>query len=382
MVYFKRGDWDDSAYESPKEIPGVETFDHLPPLTDVSAIDGAGVFHVAAERDSIMESAAEELLPIYESAAYNNDCYANQGGTDWQPFDGRFREGVEYRSKDGTTWYYESRVDSCKYAITMRRLDNNRVGDFMPSGRYYQSGEHSHDITHQRRRHAEAGENPQLEPNWLERQIEATRREVSSWPQETIQKFIAPWLPDVAAAHATPAPDSQQPAAGREVMGNLVEGKTPWQFACDWYDEASIVRAVQDTRLDPLPFCTTNDEAFGKWLTNQYRLAMNKGMDIALRSRAADFDAMEQRCEAEVERWRKCAEMHACELADIGHANTTEEWLASMRNGTELKTPLELKLAEVDVLRQSVATLTAERDALQERLDAITAAVGGAKGGV
>jgi len=62
--------------------------------------------------------------------------------------------------------------------------------------------------------------------------------------------------------------------------------KTPWEFACDWYQPEEIHRTL-NRRRDPLtgdigeqiPEDVTSRE-FADWLTNQYRLAMNKGIQI------------------------------------------------------------------------------------------------------
>jgi hypothetical protein len=62
--------------------------------------------------------------------------------------------------------------------------------------------------------------------------------------------------------------------------------KTPWEFACDWYQPDEIHRTL-NRRRDPLtgniseqiPEDVTSRE-FAEWLTDQYRLAMNKGIQI------------------------------------------------------------------------------------------------------
>jgi len=67
------------------------------------------------------------------------------------------------------------------------------------------------------------------------------------------------------------------------------ERKTPWEFACDWYQVEEIHREL-NRRRDPLtenigeqtPEDVTSRE-FAEWLTHQYRLAMRKGIEIGQR---------------------------------------------------------------------------------------------------
>jgi len=62
-----------------------------------------------------------------------------------------------------------------------------------------------------------------------------------------------------------------------------------WQFACDWYVADDIFRSISRHR-DPLtgdknkqiPSDVTSRE-FAEWLTHEYRLAMNKGIEIGRR---------------------------------------------------------------------------------------------------
>lgn len=62
--------------------------------------------------------------------------------------------------------------------------------------------------------------------------------------------------------------------------------KTPWEFASEWYQPDEIHRSINQLR-NPLtgdrskqiPEDVTSRE-FAEWLTNQYRLAMCKGIQI------------------------------------------------------------------------------------------------------
>lgn len=55
---------------------------------------------------------------------------------------------------------------------------------------------------------------------------------------------------------------------------------SPWEFACKWYrveDIASMIRAGQVAK--PAPSMDSPDE-FAEWISNEYRLAMTKGIEI------------------------------------------------------------------------------------------------------
>lgn len=67
-------------------------------------------------------------------------------------------------------------------------------------------------------------------------------------------------------------------------MSDEKEINNAWQFVCDWYNEEQIYQAIQDD-MHPLgrnriPRDVTSRE-FATWLTEQYRLAMAKGINIA-----------------------------------------------------------------------------------------------------
>lgn len=74
------------------------------------------------------------------------------------------------------------------------------------------------------------------------------------------------------------------------------ELRSSWRIAEDWYNEANVIAAVQRqdagafgerTKIPP----DVTSEAFGKYLTHEYRLAMNKGIDLARREYKAAIDA-------------------------------------------------------------------------------------------
>lgn len=66
-----------------------------------------------------------------------------------------------------------------------------------------------------------------------------------------------------------------------------IEGKTPLEFAKDWYRPDDIHRSLNrndDTFLVRMPPTDTLSMEFAEWLCHEYQLAMMKGIDIAERT--------------------------------------------------------------------------------------------------
>lgn len=71
-----------------------------------------------------------------------------------------------------------------------------------------------------------------------------------------------------------------------------IEGKTPWEFCCEWYKPGEIAWSIARMRAgfggfaieanNKIPEDVYSPE-FAEWLTHQYRLAMNKGIQIGRR---------------------------------------------------------------------------------------------------
>jgi hypothetical protein len=77
------------------------------------------------------------------------------------------------------------------------------------------------------------------------------------------------------------------PATGDAAGEGTINGKTPWEFACDWYSETEIIDAVKQNMIGafdarPIPK-DVHSEEFGKWMAHEYRLAMRKGIEIGQR---------------------------------------------------------------------------------------------------
>lgn len=76
-----------------------------------------------------------------------------------------------------------------------------------------------------------------------------------------------------------------------------VNGKSAWEFACDWYKPGEIAWSIARSRSGFGSFKIENSagnsakiptdvysQEFAEWLTEQYRLAMAKGIEIGIRS--------------------------------------------------------------------------------------------------
>lgn len=76
-------------------------------------------------------------------------------------------------------------------------------------------------------------------------------------------------------------------------MGDRLDGKTPWEFACEWYQPDEIARVIE-ARGRSSPFENARiptdiySREFAEWMTEQYRLAMTKGIQIGLQSITAE----------------------------------------------------------------------------------------------
>lgn len=60
--------------------------------------------------------------------------------------------------------------------------------------------------------------------------------------------------------------------------------KTPFQIASLWYNSDEVFRVINSVKLgnhfgDPIPRDVTSRE-FAEWLTEQYQLAMAKGIQL------------------------------------------------------------------------------------------------------
>ena len=134
----------------------------------------------------------------------------------------------------------------------------------------------------------------------------------ATWPIEDLTDFkhFAPPAPSVAESNRLspqivgpePTPEEMDaivkkmqdamPSEARIVAERPTEPQTTsdWEFACNWYKPDEIERAIQQSggksfgAWDKIPADVTSRE-FAVWLCDQYRLAMNKGIQIG-KSRA------------------------------------------------------------------------------------------------
>jgi hypothetical protein len=79
---------------------------------------------------------------------------------------------------------------------------------------------------------------------------------------------------------------------------DALEGKTPWQFACEWYTVNEIAHSIACSRKGLAGHNRVPPDiysvAFAEFLTEQYRLAMRKGIEIGQRSIADRLESAEQ----------------------------------------------------------------------------------------
>ena len=78
--------------------------------------------------------------------------------------------------------------------------------------------------------------------------------------------------------------------------------QNPWKFACGWYSQDDVFRGIQNSgdnrfgALQPIPRDIYSRD-FAVWMTDQYRLAMTKGIEIAKQNYKDELDALRKRCE-------------------------------------------------------------------------------------
>lgn len=105
--------------------------------------------------------------------------------------------------------------------------------------------------------------------------------------------------------------------------------KSGWERAVEWYKESEIVASVAHDLIGRrrVPADVRGRE-FGEWLTNEYRLAMAKGFQMA----TDDQNDRIAQLEAEVANLRRYKADYLCLSAE-----ETEEY---MRTGINPKTPV------------------------------------------
>lgn len=86
-------------------------------------------------------------------------------------------------------------------------------------------------------------------------------------------------------------------------MSERLNGKTAWEFACEWYMPEEIAYFLKNRYRNSSDTAIPDDidsAEFAQWLCWQYRLAMEKGIEITQSDCAAQLAAAEARC-AEME---------------------------------------------------------------------------------
>lgn len=105
----------------------------------------------------------------------------------------------------------------------------------------------------------------------------------------------------------------------------LIEGKTPWQFACSWYSANEVKHLIArklscPDRDSDFPADVSSD-AFAVWLTEQYQLAMTKGIEIGIQANALsiadELDKAKERFEKIGEMAKRMMHCHNVERRDV-----------------------------------------------------------------
>lgn len=63
----------------------------------------------------------------------------------------------------------------------------------------------------------------------------------------------------------------------------MIDGKNTWEFVTDWYKVDAVFRYLNEQGC-PVPTDIRSRE-FAEWLTEQYRLAMARGIDLGQESK-------------------------------------------------------------------------------------------------
>lgn len=267
------------------------------------------------------------LAKWFSKKTESNCSETPNSSTDWQPFDGTFRAGVVRIRKKPVE------VAAMRYDGTMESF--NAIHEWM--------GPDS-DPNHPNLGYQGTDDEPgKFGIKTLEGRITASP---GDWIIKGVMGEFYPCKPDVFIAtyditHQRPAaaPEPVAPAAPAPQAGS-VERRDHSLIAAN--NELLKLSAAEIIEAQPRLSIGTK--------------ARNAARDID--QLLADYDAMKQRCEA--------AEGL---VADLRHQSKFISHSLEERNKDALR------------LQDQLTTLTAERDALQKRLDAIAAAVGGAKGG-
>ncbi len=134
---------------------------------------------------------------------------------------------------------------------------------------------------------------------------------------------------DIKAVPST-AIEALQPITDKELpRTETLYGKTPWEFACGWYSENditnSIARRARTDKRDPSYIPDDIDGcAFAFWLTEQYRLAMRKGIEIGQRASVTTIEALRREladAKGEVERLRTVVSQYQSFCSECGSSN-------------------------------------------------------------
>jgi hypothetical protein len=114
-----------------------------------------------------------------------------------------------------------------------------------------------------------------------------------------IERIIERRLPEIYDWRHPAAPAGEREEAGRPSVriDARLNGRTPWDFACGWYTVDEIHRSILSRHKSgfvktEIPSDIESRE-FADWLTEQYRLAMWKGIEVGQSDQPARLSALE-----------------------------------------------------------------------------------------
>lgn len=101
-------------------------------------------------------------------------------------------------------------------------------------------------------------------------------------PRDSNPNRVEDTGPSPGSTEGTAKPRSPR----RSTVARPLSRQTPWEIAESWYSEAEIAEAIQRQRklfVDTAYKVPTDvySEEFARWLTNEYRCAMAKGVQLA-----------------------------------------------------------------------------------------------------
>lgn len=155
----------------------------------------------------------------------------------------------------------------------------------------------------------------------------------------------------------------------------VLHGKTPSEFANEWYRENEIHHSIQRRSLtdknDPsfIP-CVIDSPEFSSWLTKQYRFAMAKGIGIGQRSLESTLTATKEQLAA-AESELKSIDAVIARRSALNKPTRLENIEHALNCAGKFKDELAVAKAECDQLREVYDSTRDDINELQAKLTAV-----------